>query len=273
MNRFRVERPPAEGKRQAPSPSRGRVTNEWVEWHRGYLGNDTLLTRRLRRVKERIRDSLNRLPPGRIRVVSMCTGDGRDLLGVLADHSRRNDVRARLVDITPELVDAGRRKVARARLSGVEFVLGDAGTTSAYFGAVPADLVLACGVFGNLTDADVHNTVRHLSELCAPHATVIWTRGQFAPDLTPTVRQWFREAGFEELSFDAIPGSTASVGVHRLRSAPRRYRQGVRLFTFLPPDQRPSQRKASAAERRRSSAPLRTRGKVRSGRGTHRSGH
>ena len=153
----------------------------------------------------------------------------------------------------------------------MEFVLGDAGTTTAYSGAVPADLVLACGVFGNITDADVENTVRHLPELCAPHATVIWTRGRFVPDLTPALRRWFQEAGFEELSFERVPGSTASVGVHRLRSAPWRYRPGVRLFTFLAPDLRPSRRPAAGAGRTRSSAPPRARGKVSSRRGPRRS--
>ena len=224
------------------------MPNEWIDWHRQY-GKGRLLTRRLQRVQERIRETLDRSRPGRIRVVSMCAGDGRDLLGVLTDHPRRNDVRARLVDITPALVGAGRREIARSGLGRVEFVLGDAGTTSAYSGAVPADLVLACGVFGNLPDADVRNIVRHLSDLCAPGATVIWTRGRFAPDLTPALREWFREEGFEELSFDPIPGTTASVGVHRLRAVPRRFRPGVRLFSFLPKERRPSRQGASGSER------------------------
>ena len=225
------------------------MSDEWVDWHRQY-GKGRLLTRRLERVQERIRETLDASPPGQIRVVSMCAGDGRDLLGVLTDHPRRHDVRARLVDITPALVGAGRREIARSGLGGVEFVLGDGGTTSAYSGAVPADLVLACGVFGNLSDADVRNTVRHLSDLCAPGATVIWTRGRFAPDLTPALREWFREEGFEELSFDPIPGTTASVGVHRLRAVPRRFRPGMRLFSFLPTERRPSRQGASGSEQK-----------------------
>ena len=218
------------------------MTNEWVEWHRGYEG-DQPHTRRLGKVQERIREALSGAPRGPIRVVSMCAGDGRDLLGVLSDHPRREDVRARLVDVTTELVDAGRREIARQRLAGVEFLLGDAGSTAAYSGAVPADLVLACGVFGNITDEDVRNTVDHLPELCARGASVIWTRGRFTPDLTPTLREWFREAGFQELAFDTIPGTTASVGVHRLAIDPRPFRPGLRLFSFLPKDERPSSRK------------------------------
>ena len=92
----------------------------------------------------------------------------------------------------------------------------------------------------NITDADVETTVRHLPELCAPGATVIWTRGRFQPDLTPAIREWFGDAGFTEIDFIAIPGSTGSVGIHRLAGASRVFQPGVRLFTFLEKEERPS---------------------------------
>lgn len=41
----------------------------------------------------------------------------------------------------------------------VVVVCGDASVTSAYVGAVPADLVLLCGIFGNISDADIRATV------------------------------------------------------------------------------------------------------------------
>ena len=119
---------------------------------------------------------------------------------------------------------------------------GDASNTDAYAGAVPAQVVQVCGVFGNISDADIRTTIHHLPELCAEGAQVIWTRGRFAPDLTPSIREWFREAGFREVAFLAIPTTTASVGVHRLTAAPRPFRRGVHLFSFLPKSERPSRR-------------------------------
>lgn len=215
--------------------------NEWVEWHRSYDG-DRARTQRLELVRERIREALSESPPGPIRVVSVCAGDGRDLLGALEGHPRAGDVRARLVELTPELVSAGCGQAHRQHLAGVEFVRGDAATTSTYEGAVPARLVIVCGVFGNISDSDIHRTVTHLPELCAENATVIWTRGRVAPDLTPTIREWFRETGFAEVSFVPIPDSTASVGTHRLTGPPKPFRAGVHLFTFLPKAERPSTR-------------------------------
>ena len=95
--------------------------------------------------------------------------------------ARRDDVRGRLVELDPTLA-------ARARAAapaGIEVVEADAGTTDAYAGAVPADLVLLCGVFGNIADDDVEATVRPSPMLCAPARRSIWTRHRRPPDLTP----------------------------------------------------------------------------------------
>jgi len=214
--------------------------SEWVQWHRGYE-HDRSLALRLEVVQRLIRSALDRCPAGPIRIVSMCAGDGRDLLGVLAEHPRRRDVRARLVELDPELAAFGAAHAARVSPS-IEVVNGDASVTSAYAGAVPADIVLVCGVFGNITDDDVRRTVAQLPSLCAPDATVIWTRGTFPPDLTPSIRTWFQTEGFSELSFVAIPGTTVGVGAHLLESPPRAFDPNLRLFTFLPRAERPSQR-------------------------------
>ena len=124
----------------------------------------------------------------------------------------------------------------------VDVVTGDASITSAYAGAVPADIVLVCGVFGNVSDDDVNRTVTYLPSLCAPNAPVIWTRGTFEPDLTATIRVWFMEAGFTELDFVAIPDTTLGVGANRLTAPARAFEPGIRLFTFLPRGERPSVR-------------------------------
>ncbi|MGC2360177.1 MAG: class I SAM-dependent methyltransferase [Thermoplasmata archaeon] len=225
------------------------MTSEWLEWHRNY-DDDPTMRRRLRAVQERIREALERHPPGPVRVISACAGDGRDLLGILATHPRASQVRACLIELAPELVRAGRERAARKGLVGADFRQGDASTSRAYVGAVPADVVMMCGIFGNVTDDDIRNTIRHLPELCARNATVIWTRGRFAPDLTPTIRGWFAETGFEELSFVTIPHSTKAVGAHRLVAAPKPFRRNVRLFTFLPAEKRPSNLSATAPPKR-----------------------
>ncbi len=215
--------------------------SEWVRWHDGYADGRPL-AQRLEVVQELIRAALDACPPGPIRVISMCAGDGRDILGVLPGHPRQADVHGRLVELDPALARRAREQAADVS-PAIEVVTGDASRTSRYVGAVPAEIVLACGIFGNITDDDIHNTVTHLPELCAPGATVIWTRGRFAPDLTPTIRVWFMDSGFSELDFVAIPDTWISVGANRLTSPPRPLEPDLQLFSFLPEEERPSRRR------------------------------
>lgn len=205
----------------------------WVDWHLAYDEPDSPLSHRLEIVRHRILQALDRQPDGPIRVVSMCAGQGRDLIGSLEDHRRRDDVSARLVELDPRIAETARAATDAAGLRSVEPVVADAGVTDSYAGAVPGNLVLACGVFGNITDADIARTIRTLPQLCAAGATVIWTRHRREPDLTPTIRQWFVNAGFEELSFDAPDESFYTVGVNRFRGEPAALGRATRFFTFV----------------------------------------
>jgi hypothetical protein len=137
-----------------------------------------------------------------------------------------------LVELDGQLVADARRSSERAGLDAVRVSQGDASLTSAYASGVPADVVLACGVFGNISDEDVAATVEELPHLCAAGATVLWTRHRRSPDLTPSIRGWFEAAGFAELSFDS-PAGTFAVGVHRLVAPARPFRPGRRMFTFV----------------------------------------
>ncbi len=179
-----------------------------------------------------LRDALDQCAPGPIRVVSVCAGQGHDLIGVLADHPRAADVNARLVELDPRNCDAARATAP----AGVEVVCGDASLSSAYAGAVPAKIVLLCGVFGNISDADIVRTIETVPSLCAPGATVIWTRHRREPDLTPDVRKWFESAGFTEVAFEAPEEFIFGVGVNRLAKPPQPFRES-KMFDFVGSDQ------------------------------------
>jgi hypothetical protein len=204
------------------------MPRDWHEWHRGYDQPDSPLSRRLRVVQEQIRDVLAAAPPGEIRVISMAAGEARDVLGVLDDHPRRADVTGRLVELDPELAAAARGRAP----AGIEVLVGDAGLTASYAGAIPADLVLVCGVFGNVTDDDMWHTIERLPMLCAPGATVIWTRHRRPPDVTPRVRDAFRAAGFDEIAFVAPEGTSFSIGVGRFTGTTRPFAD-ERLYEFV----------------------------------------
>ena len=184
-------------------------------------------------VQDQVRAVLDRVAAGPVRAISVCAGQGHDLIGVLVDHPRRGDVSARLVELDEHNMLLARRAARGAGLDGVEVLAGDASITDAYAGAVPADLILMCGVFGNITADDIANTIGHLPRLCAPAATVIWTRHRQPPDLTPYIRETFDRCGFEEVSFDGDGSSPFGVGANRLIASPQPFQEGIRLFEFI----------------------------------------
>jgi hypothetical protein len=217
---------------------------DWIKWHENYDAPDSTLSRRLVAVRRRIAEALDRAPAGAIRVASMCAGDGRDLLGVLQTHPRAGDVSGRLVELNPKLAERARALAP----STIEIVCGDAGNSDAYEGAVPVDLLLCCGVFGNISDEDIQNTIAAWPMLCGSGATILWTQGASEPDRRDTdrrdtdrrdtdrrevVRQWVRLAGFDELSFDGT-NDKYGVGVAKMIRASEPYRRGVQFFCFVP---------------------------------------
>ena len=203
---------------------------DWHAWHAPYDDPASPLARRLRCVQAHVSAWCDERGEAAGRAVSICAGQGRDLLDVLGP--RRAPVAARLVEADPRNAEDSRRRAESYGMTAIEVLVGDAGHASAYAGAVPADLVLACGVLGNISDADAHRTVAHLPMLCAEGATVVWTRTRREPDLTGVVRDWFAAAGFEEVAFEAPDDVLWSVGVHRLVAPPAPLDPGVHLFTF-----------------------------------------
>ncbi len=77
---------------------------------------------------------------------------------------------------------AARTGLRNAGLNRLRVTTADGGVTTPYGAATPADLALACGVFGNISDNDVRRTVAALPMLSAPRATVFWTRRRRQPD-------------------------------------------------------------------------------------------
>lgn len=63
----------------------GCVTGrDWYAWHQYYDDPDTSLAQCLAAVQGQIRAALDAAPPGPLHVISLCAGQGRDLIGVLA---------------------------------------------------------------------------------------------------------------------------------------------------------------------------------------------
>jgi hypothetical protein len=184
-------------------------------------------------VQDLVARALDELPPGPVRVISMCAGQGRDVLTVARRHRRGDDLQGRLVELEASNVEHARSTIATAGLTGLEVVEADAGRSDAYLGAAPADLVLACGIFGNVTDADIEGTIRFLPQLCASGALVLWTRAPREDGLIGRIEEWFAASGFEATALIVPKGDLFGVGAARFTGAPEPLRAGERIFEFV----------------------------------------
>lgn len=197
------------------------MASDWERWHEQYDDEGSPLRVRLALVQRHLAEALASMPAGPIRLVSLCAGQARDVIGVLPGHHRQADVTALLVEFDANLADQARIRAAAADLAGLQVRQADAGLVASYADALPADVLLLCGIFGNISDDDIRRTIRAAAIMCRPGGTVIWTRHRRDPDLTPQLREWFTEAGFDEIAFESPPTATRTgVGVSRLRNAP-----------------------------------------------------
>ncbi|TDO29655.1 putative methyltransferase [Kribbella sp. VKM Ac-2527] len=205
---------------------------DWSTWHDEYDQPDSHLARRLQAVQTQIREALARSPAGPLRAISLCAGQGRDLLEVLADHPRRDDVRARLVELDARNAGFAEGKIRALGLHQVEVVTADASLTDQYRGMVPADLVLVCGVFGNITDEDIERTIDSCPQLCQTGGIVIWTRHRGDPDRVPMICERFETRGFDQ-QWLSDRDAGFGVGAHRFTGEPQALVAGRRMFTFV----------------------------------------
>jgi hypothetical protein len=205
---------------------------DYVAWHDHYDRPGSGLHLRLLTVQDLIASVLDEAPPGPVRVISMCAGQGRDLIGVARRHRRGGDLTGLLVEADPRNAAVAREAIGRAGLTGLTVREGDAGEPGSYAGQGPADLLLAAGIFGNISRDDIERTIRFLPALCAAGALVIWTRHPEPDGIMQTIQNWFTEAGFRPEALIVPEGNLFGVGAGRLTGTPASPRNEEKLFTF-----------------------------------------
>ena len=228
---------PNHGNGAAPAVGAGPTSadelRDYVAWHDAYDDPQSSLSWRLSVVRSWIERTLDELSSP-FRVLSVCAGDGRDVLGVLALRPDLANVDVTLLEIDPVLAARARSQAAHLHPRiRVDVRVVDAGDPAAYSEAVPADLVLLVGIFGNISDADLARTIAAAPGMCRPGATVLWSRGRHRGDRTDAIRRCFFAAGFDQIGLDTLDrDGHPTVGAMRFldETTPM---PTQRLFTFL----------------------------------------
>jgi hypothetical protein len=210
----------------------GADKRDWLVWHRQYEDECSPLGLRLSIVRREIRRTLPPQSDSVLSILSVCAGQGDDLIPVLQECPYVSRIRVRLVELDKRNIKMLRDKACAAGLHHLEIVHADASYTDAYQGIVPVDLLLLCGVFGNISHADIQYTISCLPQLCRKGSKVIWTRSRRSPDMTPTIRQWFADNAFHEITFEAPADVLFSVGTHEFCGEQQQFLRH-KLFTFI----------------------------------------
>lgn len=205
---------------------------DYERWHARYEDPDSDLSWRLWTVRGFVEDALDR-HQGPMRILSSCAGDGRDVLGVLSGRDDAGRISATLIEVHLRIAARARKAAAALPITPVEVRTIDAGDSDAYVAAVPAELVLMVGIFGNISDVDLSQTIATTPQFCQPGATLLWSRGRERGDRNDEIRASFAAASFTELDYATIDiGSRPAVGAMRYDGPFQRLVSGKHLFTF-----------------------------------------
>jgi amino acid adenylation domain-containing protein len=211
-------------------------TVDWNQWHADYQTSPSLQAR-LKSVCEQIAVALNDCAPGPINVISICAGDGRDLLMSLRDHPRREDVIATLIDQDPHSLARGREMAGEFGLeTRLRFLEADASLSKSYAEAGQADLVLMSGFLGHLPHQDALNLIGCLPMLCKKGARVVWNRHLVlheGAEQVARIRSHFRNCLFEELHFQTTADDGFAIGCARFSGKSIPLDPGRKFFEFV----------------------------------------
>jgi len=136
-----------------------------------------------------------------------------------------------LVELDADLAATATANAATVS-SGLAVRCADASETAHYVDMLPVDLLLLCGIFGNISLDDVEHTIAAVPAMCRPGATVIWTRHRRVPDATPMIRGWFDAAGCTSAGTVSPGEGRFAVGCERVGATPGHTPLPPRLFTF-----------------------------------------
>jgi hypothetical protein len=207
---------------------------DYIDWHREYDDPTSGISWRLSVVRRYLNQAFDRLP-GPVSVLSLCAGDGRDVIGTLAERSDAARVRATLVELHPDLAASARASGDLAGLGPqIDVRAADASTPATWADVVPVNVALLVGIFGNISDDDLWRTIDAAPALCAPGATLIWSRGLDISTRNDRIRARFTAVGFTEVAYDALPDrGRPALGAFRYEGPPTSLPDDAPLFTFI----------------------------------------
>ncbi|SDD62498.1 hypothetical protein SAMN05444678_11772 [Sphingomonas sp. YR710] len=206
---------------------------DWSDWHDEYENEGSELNARKRAVQAQVVAVVDQCPPGPVTIVSICGGQGREVIGALEGHERRADVRGRIVELDTKNAAFARAWAQKVQLGNLEVLAGDASLAESYQGLAAVDLVVISGVFGHINNADRMRLIGFLRQICRKGACVVWTSVSWGDGKIESLRKHFLDNMFEEESFETLAGKFAfTIAKNRYVGEPVPFEPHAKFFSF-----------------------------------------
>ncbi|MNR04651.1 hypothetical protein D3C85_1206300 [compost metagenome] len=152
---------------------------------------------------------------------------------MLAHYPNSDNIHSYLVEIDERLVQECKHTVSDRGLQNVTVVKGDASLLRTYRDVIPADLILLCGIFGNIANEDILNTIESLAQLSKQGTRVVWTRNLRDPKVVPMIRHSFTANDFKEVDYRTTSDDSYAIGIYEFYGLSQRLKDDIQLFTFI----------------------------------------
>lgn len=171
---------------------------DWNEWSKLYDTDGSLISKRLIKVKEYLKDALINFDAPTI--LNICSGQGRETLESIVELNK--DCTVFLIDLDQNTLNYAKDFSIKNNLKNINFINEDASQVSTYINyKIPkCDIVIASGLFGHLTEIDCHNLIDFIKTKIKYGGYIIWTRNT-EDDVYTKVRKYFTHNGFDEIDF------------------------------------------------------------------------
>ena len=200
----------------------------WNDWHIIYDDKESAPYKRSIITQELVNNYLN-IHKKNIIILSICSGQARDILPAIAGREDKDRITTYLLDIDKDCLEYAQEYARIHDIPNVHTINKDASLKESYDDIPKVDLIVICGLFGHLVPEDIATTALFLQTLIEDNATVIWSRNKFFNDHSDNIRNIFNQLSYKEIDF--IDEQMFFVGVS---SSPKKeFLLPDKLFNFI----------------------------------------
>ena len=149
----------------------------WNDWHSIYDDKESAPYKRSIITQELVNNYLN-IHKKNIIILSICSGQARDILPAIAGREDKDRITTYLLDIDKDCLEYAQEYARIHDIPNVHTINKDASLKESYDDIPKADLIVICGLFGHLSLEDITTTVSFLAYISDNDAHVIWSINQ-----------------------------------------------------------------------------------------------